>query len=228
MKKLFEKNETLITILLITCYIVLNLFCINTFDFKGLMINGILSLIIILFILFNKLGSYFGLTRFPNPKKYLYFIPLFILMSLNLWGGINRELSVEQIISHVGMMIFVGFLEEIIFRGFLFKLLEKDSLKLAVVVTTITFGIGHILNLFNGSDLIPTLIQICYTTATGYLFAILLIKGKSLWPCIITHSVVNSLSVFVVDGVITTYIGPIILTVVPIIYSIYLNKTLKD
>lgn len=228
MKKLFEKNETLITILLITCYIVLNLFYINTFDFKGLMINGILSLIIILFILFNKLGSYFGLTRFPNPKKYLYFIPLFILMSLNLWGGINRELSVEQIISHVGMMIFVGFLEEIIFRGFLFKLLEKDSLKLAVVITTITFGIGHILNLFNGSDLVPTLIQICYATATGYLFAVLLIKGKSLWPCIITHSVVNCLSVFVVDGVITTYIGPIILTVVPIVYSIYLNKTLKD
>ena len=108
------------------------------------------------------------------------------------------------------------------------KNFRKDSLKLAVVVTTITFGIGHILNLFNGSDLIPTLIQICYATATGYLFAVLLIKGKSLWPCIITHSVVNSLSVFVVDGVITTYIGPIILTVVPIIYSIYLNKTLKD
>lgn len=121
-------------------------------------------------------------------------------------------------------MINVGFLEEIIFRGFLFQMMAKDNIKNAVVVTSITFGIGHIINLLNGADLIPTLIQICYAISTGFLFAIILIKTKSLLPCIITHSVVNSLSIFAVTNIVTTYISPIILTIVPILYAIYLNK----
>lgn len=59
-------------------------------------------------------------------------------------------------------MINVEFIEEIIFRGFLFKMMEKDNVKRAIIVNEITFGIGHIVNLLNGEELIPTLMQICY------------------------------------------------------------------
>ena len=124
-------------------------------------------------------------------------------------------------------MLLVGFLEEIIFRGFLFKMLERENIKTAIIITSLTFGIGHIINLLNGEELIPTLIQICYATSTGYLFAIIIIKGNSLWPCIITHSLVNALSIFNIENNISLYISPIVLTIVPIIYSIYLNKTIK-
>ena len=229
MKKVFEKNEMFISILLIVLYLVLNSFCLSNFgeyDYRTMLVNGGLSLIIILFIIFNKLGSYFNLDKFPNPKKFLYFIPLIILMSVNLWGGINTEHSFKEYLFYIGSMIFVGFLEEIIFRGFLFKMMAKDNLKSAIFVTTITFGIGHIINLFNGADLIPTLIQICYATATGYLFAIIVVEGKSLWPCIITHSVVNALSCFVVRNLITIYVGPILLTVIPLAYVWFIkNRT---
>lgn len=148
-------------------------------------------------------------------------------MSVNLLGGINLNHKITEIIFYMLTMINVGFLEEIIFRGFLFQMMAKDNVKSAVIVTSITFGIGHILNLFNGADLIPTLIQICYAISTGFLFAIILIKTKSLIPCIITHSIVNALSIFAVTNTVTTYISPIILTIVPILYSIYLIK-LKD
>lgn len=103
-------------------------------------------------------------------------------------------------------------------------MMEKDNLKLAIIVTSITFGIGHIINLLNGADLIPTLIQICYCISTGYLFAIILVKGNSLWPCIITHSLVNALSIFNIENNISTYISPIILTIIPILYAIYLKR----
>ena len=68
--------------------------------------------------------------------------------------------------------------------------------KSAIIISSITFGIGHILNLFNGAELVPTLLQICYAMAGGYLFVMVLIKSNSLWPCIITHSLLNSLSIF--------------------------------
>ena len=106
-------------------------------------------------------------------------------------------------------------------------MMEKDSIKAAVIVSSLTFGIGHILNLLNSADLIPTLLQIIYAISTGFMFVIIFIKSKSIMPCIITHSLVNALSVFEVSTFITIYIAPIILTIIPIIYSIYLIKKIK-
>lgn len=227
MKKIFKKNETLISILFIVIYLVVNSIFLNKFgmyDWQTMAVNIGLSLLIILFIIIFKLGNYFGLTKFPKPKKFLYFIPLIILMSINLWGGVRIENSFSEIVFYMISMIFVGFLEEIIFRGFLFKMMAKDNLKSAIIVTSLTFGAGHIINLLNGSSFIPTLIQIIYATAIGYLFAVILVKGKSLWPCIITHSVVNALSVFAIDNSFTAVVSPLCLTIIPICYAIYLNK----
>ena len=230
MKKLYEKHEFLITMILIISYILINSICINNFgtgDYKSTIINTILSILILIFIIKIDKVKYFGLTKITSYKKYLYFIPLIILISVNLWGGINLDNKISYIIFYILTMINIGFLEEIIFRGFLFKMMEKDSIKTAVIVSSLTFGIGHILNLLNGADLIPTLLQIIYATSTGFMFVIIFIKSKSIMPCIITHSLVNALSVFEVSTFITIYIAPIILTIIPIIYSIYLIKKIK-
>ena len=227
MKKYFEKYETIISISLIIIYILLNSYSLNNIgitSYKTTIINLILTSMIIIFIIKNKLLSYYRLTSFPEPKKYLYFIPLILLISVNLFNGFNINNTISEIIFYILSMILVGFLEEIIFRGSLFKILEKDNQKLAIIITSITFGVGHIINLLNGAELIPTLIQICYCISTGYLFAIIIVKSNSLWPCIITHSLVNALSIFSIENNISIYISPIILTIIPILYAIYLNK----
>jgi membrane protease YdiL (CAAX protease family) len=121
-------------------------------------------------------------------------------------------------------MINIGFIEELIFRGFLFKMMAKSNVKSAIIVSALTFGMGHIINLLNGADLIPTLIQICYATSIGYLFVIIFHKTKSLIPCIITHCLVNSLSVFNIENNLSLYIAPMVLTIIPLAYAIYINK----
>ena len=93
-------------------------------------------------------------------------------------------------------MLFVGFLEEILFRGFLFTALCKTGVHRAMVISSLTFGLGHIVNLFNGSPRADTLMQICYAMAVGFLFTVVFYKSGSLWPCILTHSVLNALSTF--------------------------------
>ena len=230
MDKKIIKHETLISIILIITYILFNSYCVNNFginDFRTIIINLLLSISIIVFIIINKLGNYYGLTSFPNNKKFLYFIPLILLISVNLWNGININNTKTEIILYIISMLLVGFLEEIIFRGFLFKLLEKDNVNKAIIITSITFGIGHIVNLLNGADIISTLIQICYSISIGYLFAIIFHKGKSLWPCIITHSLTNSLSIFNIDNTISLYIAPIFLIIIPILYALYINKNIN-
>lgn len=129
-----------------------------------------------------------------------------------MWNGIAINKATDEIIFHILTMINIGFLEEIIFRGVLYRSIEKDNKKLAIIISSLTFGIGHIVNLLNGADLVPTLIQICYAVAIGFLFVTIFNKSKSLIPCIVTHIAVNSLSVLGADSVgISTYLIPAIL-----------------
>jgi len=230
LKKTFERHETLFCIFLIIAYILVNSYCIQNFgieNYKSTIINTIFSIVLIILMIMLKKTSEYGLTKVTNLKKYLYFIPLFFIISTNLWNGININNTTSEIIFYILTMINIGFIEEIIFRGFLFKMMEKDNVKSAIIISAITFGIGHIINLFNGANLIPTLMQICYAMSAGYLFVIIFYKSKSLVPCIITHSLLNSLSIFNIENTISLYISPIFLIIVPLIYAIYINKNVQ-
>lgn len=231
MIKFFEKYELLICMLLITIYIVSNSYCMQNFgieDYRSTIVNFLISIGLIVLIISLKSAKYYGLTKPVNSRKFLYFLPLILIASVNLWNGININNTKNEILFHILTMINVGFIEEIIFRGFLFRMMEKANVKSAIIVSAITFGVGHIINLLNGAELIPTLIQVCYATSIGFLFVIIFYKSKSLIPCIITHCVVNSLSIFNIESTISSYIAPIILTIIPIIYTIYINKTVKE
>ena len=231
MKKIFEKYELLFCMLLIIVYILINSYCIQRFgmyDYRSTIINTIFSIfLIILMILLDRI-SYYGLKKVKNSQKYLYFFPLVLIISVNLWNGVNINNSINEIIFYILTMINIGFIEEIIFRGFLFKMMAEDNLKSAIIVSSITFGIGHIINLLNGADLIPTLLQICYAISIGYLFVIIFYKSESLVPCIITHSLVNSLSIFNDENSNLLYLTSLFLIIVPLVYALYINKNIKD
>ena len=95
-------------------------------------------------------------------------------------------------------MLFVGLVEELIFRGLLFCAIEKTNPKTAITVSSLTFGIGHVVNLFNnlGGNLVPNICQVLYAIAIGFLFVVIFYRGGSLIPCIVTHSLFNAFSLF--------------------------------
>lgn len=226
MEKLFNKHETLFCVLLIVIYVLLNSYCIQNFgvkDYRSVIINTIFSSLLITLIVLLKKVKYYGLRKVTDSKKYLNFIPLLLIGTVNLWNGISINNSKSEIICHILTMINVGFIEEIIFRGFLFKMMSKSNVKSAIIVSSITFGIGHIVNLLNGADLIPTLMQICYAISLGYLFVIIFYKSKSLIPCIITHVLINSLSIFNTINK-TSYAHVILLIIMTLFYAVYINE----
>lgn len=125
-------------------------------------------------------------------------------------------------------MLCVGFIEEIIFRGFLFKAIYADNMKEAILISSLTFGFGHIINLLNGANFLSTLLQICYASAIGFLFTIIFLKGKSLLACILTHSILNSLSIFAVQGTPTAnMIQSLLLCAISILYAFFILKSKK-
>lgn len=231
MKKLFDKHETVISIAIIVLYVIINSYCMQNFglqDYRSTLINTVFSIVILALVISTKRTSYYGLTKVTNLKKYLFFIPLLLISSINVWNGININHGTGEILFYILSMANIGFLEEIIFRGFLFKMMEKDNLKIAILVSSLTFGLGHVVNLLNGADLVPTLVQICYAIALGYLFVIIFHKSKSIVPCILSHMLIDITSVFNIENTLSIYIIPAFLVVASLTYAIYILKTVKE
>jgi membrane protease YdiL (CAAX protease family) len=137
---------------------------------------------------------------------------------------------------YVLTMLCVGFLEEIIFRGLLFRAMRKDSLTAAVIVSSITFGIGHIINLINGSgaELIPNILQVMYATAAGFMFVMIYLVSDSLILCAAAHGIFNSLSIIAKEpgSLDAQIISCVALSLITGLYALYLvfvfNRTARN
>ena len=222
-----KNKELFYTIIYIIFYVISNSIVLNNYgqiSIQSLLVNTVITITLVSTIVSTKKTKYYGLVKVNKANKYLYFVPLILLVLINFIGGIKIQNTAKEIILFILTMLEVGFIEEILFRGYLFKILEKDNQKTAIIITSLTFGIGHIVNLLNGANFIPTLIQILYSISIGYLFVKILIKTKSLWPCIITHSLLNALSIFSNQTTIIFYNSSILLLFISLSYSFYLNK----
>ena len=184
------------------------------------------------FIRKNNLQKRYGLCKTPVPAcRFLYYVPLLILASGNLWNGVALNYSPAATVCRIVCMLCVGFLEEVIFRGFLFKAIAKDNIKSAVIISSVTFGIGHIINLFNGSgmDLVDNLCQNGFVIAVGFLLVTVFYRGGSLLHCILVHSAINTLGTFANDMNLTTEMHLLHLTaliVITVAYTLILTRTL--
>lgn len=238
MQKLYQKSEINFAIFWIVIYVVGTSIAdvvSETIGITKIITAGfhvLLSILLLIWTGNHKLYEKYGLCK---PKiqasKFLYYIPLLIIATCNLWLGFAINLPMFETILYICSMVCVGFLEELIFRGFLFKAMSKDNIRSAIVISSITFGIGHIVNLFNGSGMtiVANISQVCYAIAIGYMLVIIFHRGKSLLPCIIMHSVFNSLSVFAkVENWNNTnqIIVSVVLCVIAITYTLILLKKL--
>ena len=239
MKKLYEKNELTFAIVWIVIYCVLQSLAnpINKaigIEYAASAAFCVLQTVVLFaFIRKNNLQKRYGLCKSPVPAcRFLCYVPLLILASGNLWNGVAVNYTPVETVCRIVCMFCVGFLEEVIFRGLLFKALAKDNIKSAVVISSVTFGIGHIINLFNGSgmDLVDNLCQIVFAIAVGFLLVTIFYRGGSLLPCIIVHSAINTLGTFSNDANLTTEMHLLHLTaliVITVAYTMLLTRTLS-
>lgn len=171
--------------------------------------------------------------------RLLFYLPLAIVATKKIWLGMTANGTALECVCWVVSMVGVGFLEEIIFRGLLFRAIDEDSRVQAIVISSITFGLGHIVNLFNtsGQGLVPTLGQIVFAVGVGFMMVEVMLKSGSIWPCIIFHMVNNALTIFEDEAAGLALFGTaemaIIVSVgtgalISLAYVAYLAKALPD
>ncbi len=131
----------------------------------------LLSIFLWVWIKKNGLSEKCGFCRFKGDiGKYLYFIPLVIISTCNLWNGVTINFPVMESVLYVLSML-----------------------------------------------------------CAGFLFTIIFYKGKSLIPCIVSHSIFNSLSAFGIEGSRTFHIVvTIILAILSVAYAIWIWKKMSE
>ncbi len=224
MKKLYEKSEVSFALVWIAAYVVvMNIalqFCGGFDDLASKTVGQVLVPVICIcalavfatiWIIRNGLSEKYGLGHFKGVwKQFLFFIPLIIMSCINLKNGLGLNAPAAVSLLMMINLAVAGYVEEIIFRGFLFRAMAKDNLCTAIIVSAITFGAGHIVNLANTADTLGVLLQVCYAIVIGFMYTIIVYKGGSLWPCIASHMFVNGSSTFALEqGPFSNLIGTV-------------------
>lgn len=213
MKKLYEKNEVTFALVWIALYVlVMNIalqFCGGFDDLASktagqlivpVICASALAVAVTAWIVKNGLAEKFGLCSFKGSRKaFLWFVPLIVMSCTNLSNGLGLAAPLAVTLLMMANKAIAGYVEEIIFRGFLFRGMAKNSLRSAIIVSAVTFGAGHVVNLANTEDTLGVLMQVGYAITIGFLYTVIVYKGGSLWPCILSHMFVNGSSVFALE-----------------------------
>ena len=217
MTKLYRKNELMFALVWIAIYVVGTSLAEALCEALGVVklvsaaFHLALTVILLLWVRRNDLTEKCGLflPRYRLSSAW-FFLPLVLVGLYKLFFSPAFRLSPMESVLYVVSMLCVGFLEEIIFRGFLCRAIEKENLTRAIIISSVTFGIGHIVILFNGQDVPESILQIIFAISVGFALVVLFYKGKSLVPCIVFHSVFNSLSIVANDeAMLKTLGGPV-------------------
>ena len=229
MRKFYETKPVLFAILWIVVYVVLIAPLRGRFGDGSLqMLLGLVAISAALLAAIRLLGiqKELGMTRWlQNGRALLWLLPMWVLSTGNLWGGVSVRYDAITSVMAVLSFLLVGVAEEIIFRGFLFNGMRKTGrLTVAIVVSAITFGMGHMVNLLTGHATAETLVQMIFAVAWGFLFTFAYLKGGSLLPCIAIHGLIDAFSVFARDNAAADWAYIIATVVIAVVYCLYLKK----
>ena len=184
----------------------------------------------------------FSFTRILSPmgnKKpllWLLTIPGFII-AINNFPFVSFFAGDCRVVGNVGSIIYfaliclgVGFFEEMAFRGCAFMLFlksrthSKAKLFLAIVLSSVVFGLIHAVNIFFGASPVWVLLQVGYSALIGALCSMVLLLTGNIWYCVLLHAVYNFCGGIISDygvGVQWTPAEIIFTAVVAVIVTVY-------
>ena len=143
-----------------------------------------------------------------------FLLPIFILIGLILTLAAFSDTSHKwflgfdtpaQLLELLAVVLLLGFVEEGVFRGVLFYGLSTKLTPLyAVIISAITFGLFHFVNIASGATLLDTSYQALHAMSMGFLYASLRLRIHAIWPLMIMHGLWD-FSLFVLQS--TTQTG---------------------
>ena|GEM_PF-1729537 len=106
-------------------------------------------------------------------------------------------LSFPYILLGIITIIGIGFFEESFFRGVISNIIGKHYAKdrkgvwLSVFISSVFFGLLHMVNMFYGVKLLPAIIQSVVAVFAGMALCATYYRGGSIWAMMFIHSLID-------------------------------------
>lgn len=127
-----------------------------------------------------------------NLQKWVYFLPLALMVLVQWVAGLEPGIGAAGVGEAALLMLGVGFVEEVVFRGLLFQAIERTSTtRRAVFISGVTFGLGHIVNLLRGYSASQLAGQIAVAIAVGILLSLIMAQTRSSIAGAVFHILFN-------------------------------------
>ena len=148
------------------------------------------TLLIIFLLIPKKKLKQLGISKSNNKENMMHIVLLLLIGGFNIIGLFQKGIA-ENILYAFVRALYVGIVEELIVRGYIFSAFEIkfDEYK-AIIFSSIVFGLFHLINLTQ-NPVMTVLLQVIYTTMFGIGFSILRVRTKSLLMPILIHSFID-------------------------------------
>ena len=186
-----------------------------------------------LFLKKRKKLSIYGLCipKHWRKKDIGWLMPLLTFPFANMYLQQGNQTMLQNSWIMFILMLFTVFLEELLFRGYLLVyLLEKCRINnkwIRMIVSSALFGIFHIVNIFQGADILYTMIQMLCACGIGLCLCVLVSHYKSIIPGTIIHYLINVTSFDMGKSNYNVLLCFSILSVLHIFYACVLNRKLR-
>jgi membrane protease YdiL (CAAX protease family) len=234
MRKLQDTKPIWHALIWIAIYIV----AVNIGDFVGerLGFPGMTSLVLValsvVLLVYLRAGrrlAFYGIRRVePGTMPLtLFYVPLFAIAFVQYGKGFATGLDGQTVVFAILLVTAVGFIEELLFRGFLLQALRtRGGLTRAIIISGVTFGIGHIVNLLRGYSLTDQALQLVGAILIGIALAYCMVLTGSILPGVVFHALFNLSGTLTAHSLLgdTITIGVIALVMIP--YILFLRNRL--
>jgi len=134
----------------------------------------------------------FGYLRWSGM---IWFLPGWAVLGFMGWGiagaaaaGNLGGWNATGLVLLVLTTLLIAFGEEVIFRGVLLRsAMSRVSPLMAMLVSTVSFGLYHWVNALAGQNAAQTSQQVIFAVLSGFFLAPLAVRTGNLWPLIIWH-----------------------------------------
>ena len=170
-------------------------------------VDNLLDKIVPLFFVMPILVLFLSTSQqkiFNKPNNLWYLAPCLLVAINNLpfipWiKGVNKfaNVGVQEVLLFIFYCVLIGVFEEIVFRGIIFPSLlsrfekSKKGLIKSMIISSMIFGVAHIVNAFSGAGTIETLLQVVYSSLIGGLCVFAFVKTNNIVSSIVVHALYN-------------------------------------
>jgi uncharacterized protein len=132
-----------------------------------------------------------GFKKPTTRRKYLAYLPLVFLPLVVVVISGFKAASPSTVMWFALFTLLAGFAEEGLLRGVVLRAMLPSDLKRAVLVSSLIFGLAHLINIWQGHSAATVIIQIIYATLLGIGFAGARLYTGTIWPAIVIHALID-------------------------------------